>query len=44
MEDAGAVMLLLEAATPEAARAIRENTTLPLIGCAPAPTATDKLW
>ena len=37
MEDAGAVMLLLEAATPEAARAIRENTTLPLIGCGAGP-------
>ena len=42
MEDAGAVMLLLEAATPTAERS-RENTTLP-IGCALAPTATDKLW
>ena len=37
MEDAGAVMLLLEAATPEAARAILENTSLPLIGCGAGP-------
>lgn len=37
MEEAGAVMLLLEAATREAAQAILKNTSLPLIGCGAGP-------
>ena len=37
MEAAGAVMLLLEAATPEAAKAIRAVTSIPLIGCGAGP-------
>ena len=37
MEAAGAVMLLLEAATPEAANAIRAVTSIPLIGCGAGP-------
>ncbi|UCD29003.1 MAG: 3-methyl-2-oxobutanoate hydroxymethyltransferase, partial [Planctomycetota bacterium] len=37
MEDAGAVMILLEAVASEVAREITSNTKIPVIGCASGP-------